>query len=101
MFSGIFERKKAKAKLQQITASDWKCSSCDQVHSGLFDLAAFNPDFWTGEKAYAPNSKLTLEGDFLSEDFCVIEGENFFVRCVLEFPIKGFDLTFGFGVWST
>ena len=50
----------------------------------------------------APNSALDLDGDFLSEDFCVLRGEHFFVRAVLELPIIGGDAKrFGFGVWST
>ena len=101
MLKDLIERKKAKETFKQIRNSKWLCISCEETHEGLFDLAAFNPDFWNGEKAYAPNNHVTLDGNFLSEDFCVINGENFFVRCVLDFPIKGFDIQFGFGVWSS
>ena len=39
---------------------------------------------------------------FLSEDFCVLEGEHFFVRCVLDLPLLGTEgRSFGLGVWST
>jgi hypothetical protein len=40
-------------------------------------------------------------GDFLSEDFCVIGGTNFFFRGVLLIPVQGLEQPFGFGVWST
>jgi hypothetical protein len=39
---------------------------------------------------------------FLSEDFCVLSGQHFFVRRVLELPLIGVDVgRFGYGVWST
>ena len=101
MIKNFLEKQSAKSKLKQIMTGEWKCKSCEDLHSGLFDLAAFKPDFWNGAETYALNKDVTLKGDFLSEDFCVINGESFFVRCVLEFPIKGFDERFGFGVWST
>jgi len=42
-----------------------------------------------------------MNGNFLSEDFCIIEGENFIVRAVLQFYVEGLDKEFGFGVWSS
>ena len=42
-----------------------------------------------------------MDGDFLSEDFCVIDGENFIVRAVLKFYVEGLNDEFGFGVWSS
>jgi hypothetical protein len=42
-----------------------------------------------------------MDGDFLSEDFCVIGGEHFFVRCRFIIPVHGLVEPFGFGVWST
>lgn len=39
---------------------------------------------------------------FLSEDFCVLNAQHFFVRCVLELPILGSGgQSMGVGVWST
>ena len=42
-----------------------------------------------------------MDDNFLSEDFCVIDGENFIVRGVLKFYVEGLDDEFGFGVWSS
>ena len=67
----------------------------------MFDLAAFAPDHWTGAAEYEPNSALRLDADFLSEDFCVLDGDHFFVRGVLDIPVHGLAEKFGFGVWST
>lgn len=67
----------------------------------MFDLAASKPDFWQNPEVREPNSALRMDGDFLSEDFCVIDGQHFFVRCVLDIPVHGLDQWFGYGVWST
>jgi len=79
----------------------WRCRNCDEVHEGLLDLAAFAPDPWPGEGPREPNSEIRLEGNFLSEDFCVMDGRYFFIRGVLEIPVHGFAEKFGFGCWST
>lgn len=42
-----------------------------------------------------------MDGDFLSEDFCVLDGKYFMVRAVLPIPVNGIDGDFGFGCWST
>ena len=65
------------------------------------DLAARSPDPWPHEKSYEPNSALRLDSDFLSEDFCVLEGKHFFVRSVIEIPVHGLNIPWGFGCWTT
>jgi len=80
---------------------EWTCSSCHEVHRGMFDLACDHPGPWTGPLEYEPNSALDLGRDFLSEDFCVIGGEHFLVRCVLEIPVHGLANKFGFGCWGS
>jgi len=77
------------------------CANCGIEHAGLMDLAAFAPDPWPHIEAYEPNSALRMEGDFLSEDFCVLQGRYFMVRGVLQLPIHGVAEKFGFGCWST
>lgn len=67
----------------------------------MMDLAARAPDPWTHDETLEPNSAVRLDGDFLSEDFCVMDGKYFFVRAVLEIPIQGQADRFGFGCWST
>jgi hypothetical protein len=80
----------------------FKCSSCEEIHKGVFDLACFRPESWPGAESYEPNSALRLDADFLSEDFCVIEGKHFLVRGVLEISVHGTGgETFGYGAWST
>ena len=82
-------------------SANWTCANCEEPHQGIFDLAFFAPAAWPGEALYEENRELRTEGNFLSEDFCVVGGEHYFVRCVFELPLVGTDGRFGFGVWST
>jgi hypothetical protein len=87
---------------RRIWERPWRCGSCQGEHKGIFDLACDNPEQWPGNAQIAPNSALDLTSDFLSEDFCVLRGEHFFVRAVLELRIVGGEgKCFGFGVWAT
>ena len=95
----IFRRKPT--ALERLRAAAWHCASCGEPHEGLFHLSCRAPWHWSGPEDYEPNSALRTEGDFLSEDFCVIEGRDFFVRCVFEIRVRGLSEAFGFGIWST
>lgn len=90
----------ADPKIELLTA-EWRCSCCGEWHRGLMDMAARSPDPWPDEQTYEPNSALRFDGNFLSEDFCVLEGEHFFIRSVLEIPVHGLAVPWGFGCWST
>jgi|SRR5215475_4126123 len=80
----------------------WVCSRCRTIHEGVFDIAYDRPALWSGDDEASPNSAVATSRSILSEDFCVIKDEHYFVRCVLEIPILGVDdERFGFGVWST
>jgi len=100
-----FGRKKkeieALSKLQKMSQSTWRCRTCELEHSGIVDLGMSSPSVWKGEENIQPNSDLSLDGDFLSEDFCIINGENYIVRGVLNITVEGLDKDFGFGVWSS
>ena len=81
---------------------DWICLCCGQKHAGLFDLACDHPDFWQGAPEKKPNSDVLLSNHILTEDFCILDGEHFFVRSVLYVPIIGRPLDeFAYGVWVT
>jgi hypothetical protein len=85
----------------QLLQTDWRCSCCGEMHHGLMDLAAKTPDPWPGENVFEPNSAIRLDEDFLSEDFCVIEGKHFFIRAILEIPVRGAVDPWAFGCWTT
>jgi hypothetical protein len=81
---------------------NWLCPCCGMRHAGLFDLACGKPEFWQGSEEKSPNSVVRTSDNILTEDFCVLGGEYFFVRCVLQLPVVGAsDIYFGFGVWAT
>lgn len=87
--------------LEILTGAQWRCAQCEADHEGMFALAAFAPDQWRGAEDYQHNGAIDLDGDFLSEDFCVLNGEYFMVRAVLEIPVQGMSERFSFGTWST
>ena len=87
--------------LKILTGAEWTCEACADPHIGMIDLAPFAPHPWGGTNDYAPNSAVTLDGDFLSEDFCVMDGRYFMVRCVMEIPVHGMEYRFGFGCWGS
>lgn len=98
------ERRKAIAVLESMMDQDWVCSGCSNVHSGLSELCAAAPDPWPHGETYSENGELWdwLDRDFLSEDFCVIDGENFMVRGVMPMPVIGMPgKWWAYGVWST
>jgi len=81
----------------------WTCHSCGETHRGVFDIAYDKPSIWLDSGTRASNSDLSsFSTNFLSDDFCIVEREHYFVRCVLELAIshtKGG--LFVFGVWSS
>jgi hypothetical protein len=93
--------RKAPTAEQQLLSGRWKCGKCDEEHGWPFDLAACKPDPWPHGEEYEHNGALRMEGDFLSEDFCVLDGKYFMIRCVLRIPVIGVQGEFGFGCWST
>lgn len=93
--------RKAKSSAAERLQKSWLCAGCGEEHEGFVHLAALGPDPWTGEAKYEANADLRLNGNFISEDFCVMDGKYYFVRGVLEIPVRGMPDTFGFGCWST
>ena len=57
----------------------WKCSSCEEWHYGpCLDFSYDSPVYWTSEDEAT---------NLLDEDVCVLDGEYFFIRGVIELPI--------------
>lgn len=63
--------------------------SCGQRHVGLFALHMLAPVGWTGAVEYAPDDSLEMTGDFLSESYCVWQGQYFALRMRLPIRIRG------------
>lgn len=99
---GKFLRRKRNQKTAlELIETPFTCHSCGEEHRGPFDLAVGAPDNWEGPREPEQNGALRMDGDFLSADFCVIGGEHFYLRGLLEIPVKGLTETFAFGGWST
>jgi hypothetical protein len=96
-----FGRKAPATPEEQLRRGSWTCGKCSVEHGWPFDLAASVPDPWPRGEEYEHNGALRMDGDFLSEDFCVLDGQYFMIRCVLTIPVVGLPDNFGFGCWST
>jgi len=81
----------------------WKCVTCGQQHRGFFDLGCVSPHVWPDSENPLPNSAVIDSSHCLTEDFCILEGQHYFIRCVLRLPLLGDRRGehFSFGVWST
>jgi hypothetical protein len=80
----------------------WRCPCCRQKHGGLFDLVLAKPDAWPGGEKARPNWRVATSSNILTEDFCIVNGEDFFVRCLLRLPIIDKpDNSFSFCIWSS
>ena len=86
---------------ERMQSGKWRCPCCGNNHSGVFDLGFAAPAYWSGSSDPRPNSEAPGGTHFLSEDMCVVEGRDYFVRCVLEIPLRDVGGRFGYGVWSS
>ena len=69
------------------------CSCCGQTISDELPALAFDaPTYWDESLASQPGNALTT-------DFCQVHDEAFFVRCVLQIPIKESGQALEWGVW--
>jgi hypothetical protein len=100
---------KTDSTLNELAGVRWKCGSCEEWHTGpVFDISYDHPDYWSDEnvesfrreqKAGAPVRN--LNGTFLDEDFCAVNGEHYFMRGRIELPILGTREKFCWGVWGS
>jgi hypothetical protein len=81
---------------------EWTCASCAQSHFGLVDLAIDKPDAWPFGPEVAKYKMHDHLKSYLSDDFCIVNDEYYFVRCVLYLPINEIsDAKLGLGLWSS
>ena len=72
------------------------CPCCGKRHTGLPDIAFASPVFWSEADAATRPAE-----NRLNSDFCIVDGEHFFIRCVFNLPIRDADAVLGWGVWAT
>jgi hypothetical protein len=100
--SGCYERTRIRNERPTVAFDDlanlrWKCGDCDEWHTGpCLDLGYSEPHYWREELA------ATSDPDsFLTEDYCAVDGEYFFVRGLIHLPILGTGESFRWGVWGS
>ena len=74
----------------------FKCPCCDKWHNEIPDVHCPMPDY-AHDVPEADRKKRV----FLTSDLCVVDKEHFFIRCLLLLPIKNYDESFGWGIWSS
>jgi hypothetical protein len=70
------------------------CPICRETHDGLPHIGSDAPHQWEERLRQDSQSMLT-------EDLCIIEGRDYFVRGVIEIPVHDYEHEFGWGVWVT
>jgi len=79
---------------------EWTCACCGQRKRGVPEQAFDAPIHHHWAAGGDPDFKVLEK----TGDHCVMEiggSRAFFIRCVLEVPIRNTDERLGFGVWST
>lgn len=80
---------------------NFRCACCGQSFGGIFNIDYDHPDAWPhGEYRNNVGEPIKVGHDFLGSDFCWANGDVF-IRGLVEIPIVGTEMRFGFGVWST
>lgn len=110
--AGCYERSRIRNTRTSVTFDDlatlrWKCGSCEEWHMGpCLDFSYAAPYYWqdgheSNNEARLLRSPSSNPKTFLDEDFCAIEGNDFFVRGVIHVPIIGTAETLRWGVWGS
>jgi hypothetical protein len=74
----------------------YTCGTCGKPHDDLPDLGIDKPDHWWTVPEEERERRIEL-----TTDTCVVDREHYFIRGVLQIPIRGSEDVFGFGVWVT
>jgi hypothetical protein len=72
----------------------YRCATCGEVHDDLPDMGSDRPDYWWGIPEDQREKRIIL-----TSDTCIIDGRDYFIRGVIEIPIRHESRVFGFGVW--
>ncbi|MEU4158450.1 DUF2199 domain-containing protein [Actinoplanes sp. NPDC026670] len=76
-----------------MSTEQFACGTCGASHDGPpLSFAAPAPDYWQPEMA-------GKEGCLLDADICVISGEQFFVRGLIELPVWDTGDIFTYSMW--
>lgn len=81
---------------QRLAGFRFKCSRCEDLHSGLPVMSFALPDVIHQMSPDERAARCRI-GDVT----CTLDGAHYFVRCDLGLPIVGASESYTFGVWST
>jgi hypothetical protein len=74
----------------------YRCTHCEKMHEGLPSIAFDAPYYY-----YLLTDSERAARTTLTEDFCTVDEEEFFVRAVLEVPVIGHTERLTWGVWGS
>jgi hypothetical protein len=74
----------------------YQCTRCEKVHEGLPAITFDAPYYY-----YLLTESERAARATLTDDFCIIDDEDFFVRVVLKIPVIGHAQYLEWGVWGT
>jgi hypothetical protein len=75
----------------------WTCACCGKQYNTLPEgFACEAPHYWRQPADDEPESR-----NELGSDFCMIDGEEFFIRGCVEIPVIGRQTSFIWGVWAS
>ena len=93
---------------EDLSSLRWKCGSCEEWHYGpCLDFSYYKPFYWTlenneaNEIGFFDSGREGLPNTFLNEDICIVDGEYYYVRGLIELPIMGTAETLRWGVWGS
>jgi hypothetical protein len=112
--SGCYKRARIRNTLTADTLDNlsgvrWQCGTCDRWHTGpCLDFGFQTPFYWTKEHD-SQNRFAWLKSwlgspfprTFLNDDYCAIDGSDFFIRGLIELPVVGTDKHLVWGVWGS
>ena len=74
----------------------YTCGTCGEEHQGLPDWGYDAPTYYHDIPEAEREARCRL-----SDDLCSVDGEYYFVRGVLQVPVVGTGIPFGWGIWSS
>ena len=111
--SACYEQSRIRNSRTDVSFADlstlrWKCGSCEEWHYGpCLDFGFTSPYYWTieddekNQEDIAESGFAELPTTLLTDDICIRNGEDYFIRGILHLPIIGTAETLRWGVWGS
>ncbi len=74
----------------------YKCMTCEELHDGFPTLGFGAPDYYLDIPENERSRRCRID-----EDTCIVDGEHYFVRCTMEYPVRDSSERLGWGVWGS